>query len=365
MGIDKMVLESTIICIDNSEYSRNGDSNPTRLWAQRDAANFIARGKLRDNPENDVGIVQMNNHNVIASLTSDTGRLNTVLSKIVSDGSVSLNTSIRVAQLALKHRMNKNHKQRIVIFICSPLEAEMELVKTAKRLKKEKINVDLISFGECEFNQTRLDGFNKALNSDGSSFLNVESDDLMAAMRGSSIPADDFGPSASAANDFGGVDDIDPEMDPELAMALRMSLEEERARQERLQEEEAAVKVEEEAKQENTRNNPTIEVTHTEEMSQEIADLMMNNVGTFARKNSRIHHVSEAEEIEDEEDQAALMKALELSMAQPELEQVTPPDEEADGVIDEELLNQIMQGLPGVNISEVRKNMEDKDKDKK
>lgn len=44
---------------------------------------------------------------------------------------------------------------------------------------------------------------------------------------------------------------------------------------------------------------------------------------------------------------------------------VTPPDEEADGVIDEELLNQIMQGLPGVNISEVRKNMGDKDKDKK
>lgn len=29
----------------------------------------------------------------------------------------------------------------------------MELIKTAKRLKKEKINVDLISFGECEFNQ--------------------------------------------------------------------------------------------------------------------------------------------------------------------------------------------------------------------
>ena len=69
-------------------------------------------------------------------------------------------------------------------------------------------------------------------------------------MRGTSIPADDFGASAGAANDFGGkisleswkamisinlgVDDIDPEMDPELAMALRMSLEEERARQERV-----------------------------------------------------------------------------------------------------------------------------------
>lgn len=49
-----------------------------------------------------------------------------------------------------------------------------------------------------------MDGFNKALNSEGSSFLNVESDDLMAAMKGTSIPADDFGASAGAANDFGG-----------------------------------------------------------------------------------------------------------------------------------------------------------------
>ena len=99
-----------------------------------------------------------------------------------------------------------------------------------------------------------MDGFNKALNSEGSSFLNVESDDLLAAMRGTSIPADDFGAPAGNGNDFGGkfpgstvvmcscrsnvsylgVDDIDPEMDPELAMALRMSLEEERARQERV-----------------------------------------------------------------------------------------------------------------------------------
>ena len=54
-----------------------------------------------------------------------------------------------------------------------------------------------------------------------------------------------------------------------------------------------------------------------------------------------------------------LMKSFFISFS------VTPPDEEADGVIDEELLNQIMQGLPGVNISEVRKTMEDKDKDKK
>ena len=43
----------------------------------------------------------------------------------------------------------------------------------------------------------------------------------------------------------------------------------------------------------------------------------------------------EAEEIEDEEDQAALMKALELSMAQPELEQGMSHDYESLGLIEE------------------------------
>jgi 26S proteasome regulatory subunit N10 len=38
---------------------------------------------------------------------------------------------------------------RIVAFVGSPVEMEeKELVKLAKRLKKEKVNVDLVSFGE-------------------------------------------------------------------------------------------------------------------------------------------------------------------------------------------------------------------------
>jgi len=39
----KMTLESTVICVDNSEYCRNGDYAPTRLLAQRDAINMVAR----------------------------------------------------------------------------------------------------------------------------------------------------------------------------------------------------------------------------------------------------------------------------------------------------------------------------------
>jgi len=49
----------------------------------------------------------------------------------------------------LKHRQGKNHKMRIIAFIGSPVGLdEKEIIKLAKRLKKEKVNVDVVSFGE-------------------------------------------------------------------------------------------------------------------------------------------------------------------------------------------------------------------------
>lgn len=56
---------------------------------------------------------------------------------------------VECLQLALKHRQGKNHKMRIVAFIGSPVRLdEKEIIKLAKRLKKEKVNVDVVSFGE-------------------------------------------------------------------------------------------------------------------------------------------------------------------------------------------------------------------------
>ena len=146
---------------------------------------FSARNKIRDNPENEVGIVSMADNFVRCSLTAETAKLNTIMSQIQPAETINLNTSIRVAQLALKHRINKHHKQRIVLFLCSPIERfellflfrfkkpgrsdeiirfknhsseGIELIRTAKRLKKEKVNIDIISFGdyETEFNQVEL-----------------------------------------------------------------------------------------------------------------------------------------------------------------------------------------------------------------
>lgn len=54
-----MVLEATVIVIDNSEWMRNGDYAPTRLEAQNDAVTILFNAKTQSNPENTVGLLTM------------------------------------------------------------------------------------------------------------------------------------------------------------------------------------------------------------------------------------------------------------------------------------------------------------------
>jgi 26S proteasome regulatory subunit N10 len=54
-----------------------------------------------------------------------------------------------IAQLALKHRVNKKQAQRIMAFVASPVEEdEGTLITLAKKLKKNNFAVDIINFGE-------------------------------------------------------------------------------------------------------------------------------------------------------------------------------------------------------------------------
>lgn len=50
-----MPLEATMMVIDNSEYMRNGDYQPTRFAAQSDAVTTVFNSKIDSNPENTVG----------------------------------------------------------------------------------------------------------------------------------------------------------------------------------------------------------------------------------------------------------------------------------------------------------------------
>lgn len=54
-----MPLEATMMIIDNSEYMRNGDYQPTRFDAQSDAVNTVFQTKTDANPENTVGVMTM------------------------------------------------------------------------------------------------------------------------------------------------------------------------------------------------------------------------------------------------------------------------------------------------------------------
>ena len=154
----------------------------------------------------------------------------------------------------------------------SPLEAdESTLVKVAKKLKKEKVNVDIVSFGEDEVNADALKKFIETVNGkDGTgshlvtippgphlsdalisspivqvktsaciisficlSFMqsvNGEVDvgmKLMLLLQGEDGAGPNVMPSGGGGFEFG----VDPNEDPELALALRVSMEEQRARQ--------------------------------------------------------------------------------------------------------------------------------------
>lgn len=248
---------------------RNGDFVPSRWEAQADAINILFDAKTGSNPENMVGIMSMAGKgcvcggsrrmyadrfrpDVLVTLTRDMGKILSAMHATQLSGSVNLASGINVAQvrrarggmglaltaqLALKHRQNKNQRQRVVVFVGSPVaDTEEGLVQLAKKLKKNNVAVDVVNFGEDAENHEKLSKLIEAVDSNGNShLLSVSADSqqmLSESMLGSPIVMGEAadtgeGPSSAGGAGFG----VDPNVDPELAMALRMSMEEEEARQ--------------------------------------------------------------------------------------------------------------------------------------
>ncbi|CAI2299758.1 unnamed protein product [Caenorhabditis sp. 36 PRJEB53466] len=235
-----MVQESTMICVDNSEWMRNGDFPPTRLQSQQEAVNLVTNAKLRANPENAVGIISMaESVQVLSSLSTEAGRLLMKVHNIEPLGKCNFIAGIKIAHLALKHRQNRNHKMRVVLFIGSPLEEidSAELVRIGKKMKKEKVLCDVIMFGDNDSDgHEKFSQFVDTLNGkegSGSSLVVVPTGSSLtdAILQSSVCRSEDgqaaFGGAAAGENAFG----MDVDNDPDLALALRVSMEEERARQ--------------------------------------------------------------------------------------------------------------------------------------
>ena len=162
--------------------------------------------------------------------------------------------ALKVAQLSLKHRLNKSQRQRIIVFVGHPLtDEEQTYEELGIRLKRNNVAIDVVNFAHPE-NVPKLQALVQAANSGNDChFLDVPlgvahiTDVLIASPI---VQGEDFGGGAAAdiggaqpagagagaaqvpgASQFAEYGGVDPSLDPELAMALRISLEEERARQ--------------------------------------------------------------------------------------------------------------------------------------
>ncbi|MQL92973.1 hypothetical protein Taro_025605, partial [Colocasia esculenta] len=159
---------------------------------------------------------------------------------------MNMTAGIQVAQLALKHRQNKNQQQRIIVFAGSPVKYDKKALEIiGKKLKKNSVALDIVDFGEEEDGKPeKLEALIAAANNNDSSHIvhippgsNALSDVLISTpiFTGDADGGSAFAASAAtaAAGGMSGFEfGIDPNLDPELALALRISMEEERARQE-------------------------------------------------------------------------------------------------------------------------------------
>ena len=346
-----------MILLDNSEYMRNGDYVPTRLEAQHDAANLLISHKIQSNPESTVGVIAMSGGcftsggegaggvELLVSPTDDMGKILGGLHGVpirgrgdITASGVDIPASMQVASLALKHRRNKNGQQRIVIFVGSPLTHVQKkvMVKAGKLLKKNNVAIDVVAMGELMENEEKLKDLVDAANgsSDGERTCHLvtipagvlPSDVLVSSpiVHGGATGAGNVGNApggtiggdgTDAFADFGGVD---PNMDPELAMALRVSMEEERARQERLAMERAT--------DSSGGNEESANATEEPENQENNMDVDTSAVAASNASREPVLKTGLSDDLGDED--ALLQQALAMSMAesQPKEEKNTTDD---------------------------------------
>ncbi|ESL07149.1 proteasome regulatory non-ATPase subunit [Trypanosoma rangeli SC58] len=229
--------EACFLCLDSTEFMRNGDQFPTRFLGVQEAASLLANAKIQMNAENTVGFLTLGGNacTVFETLTLDVERVMCSLANISIRGKqCHFSQGLQIALLALSHRTNPRAEKRIVAFIGTPLsETDEELDKLARKLRKDDVAVDIV--GVCvEANVSRLTAFVDKLNKNGNSrFLNIPvGANLTDALMSSPIllGADGVGGATNSHDAFQGFG-VDPSNDPDLAMAIRMSLEEEQQRQ--------------------------------------------------------------------------------------------------------------------------------------
>jgi len=217
----------------------------------KQAVDLICTRKRESNVENSVGLISMKYTGPEISLhLTEERRWNSALAKIALShgrGSIDITEAIWKARLALKHKRNSKQEKRIIAVVCSPITSEVKtLMRTAKDLKKNGLSLDIICFGVPEEHESdtvkKLRDMVAACNkADSSHFVHLSEETHANALQDvivSSAIIQGFAPipvqaqqQAPAAAAPGGEhiegmpEGIDPNTDPELYHAIRLSIE--------------------------------------------------------------------------------------------------------------------------------------------
>jgi 26S proteasome regulatory subunit N10 len=319
--------------MDNSDWTRNGDYHPNRWESQVEAANLLAENKCERNPENGIGVISMAGKRVEVhvTLTNDVSRILNAIRDVNLSGECDFMTAMNIATLTLKHRQNKNQKQRIILFVGSPIRHNPEdMVQLGRKLKKYNIAVDIISFGNVDENRDALKGFLDAVN-------NSNNSSMMEVPVGFYLIDSLF--TSSLMNDAGGYGDM-PVEDAQLGGGAQNVP--------------------------GTSNAPNInqqaggmtqfERDMTLAIQQSLEEERLKNEGKTVGVSNSINDNVEMKPVEEENEEDELEKAKLLSMQEHE-KVVRQENEEEDRVKDELLENQdfikdILKGIDSTDIKE-------------
>lgn len=115
------------------------------------------------------------------TLTNDISKILKSFKDIGLSGDCDFITACNIAMLVLKHRQNKTQKQRILMFVASPIKHKHDdLVLLGKKLKKNNVAIDIISYGNTDTNKEAVNLLiNTANNNNNSHLMEVEADQFI------------------------------------------------------------------------------------------------------------------------------------------------------------------------------------------
>ena len=350
-----MVLEAVMFVFDNSEWMRNGDYTPNRMESCKDSLLYLAKRKLDGNQETTVGVMSGagSTPEVQVTLTNDQGKILSSISSIKVKGEFHFTQSVQIAQLAVKHRQNKTQHQRIIMCLGSPLkEEEKPLIMLAKRLKKNNVAMDIINISNDEQTEKKLTAFRDNINSkeDPSTLLTIppgshyipeilgRSAILKEGATGDPLvaPTGSGGSGEDAFAEYGG---IDPSVDPELAMVMKMSLMEQKSRE---QTETPKPDQPQNSQTGAATNNPP-ELEMDDDMDPELLEALKMSVQPQSEQSKTDE--KKPEEKKPEEKKPEEKKPEEKKPEEKKPESAIPPELEMDDDMDPELLEALKMSV--------------------